>query len=211
LPAVVVLPSFSLSTSAMTLAVEPAFADRAGSRRIYVDLPGTGGSMPGEPHSERVLQDVIDTIGQELAGEPFAVAGWSYGGFLAAGVARRLESQTLGLMMACSGFLIRQADRDLTGVLSSDPEPGWLAGVPGKWHDHFRHAIGRQSADVARRVAFVLGHNGPADDVYLARLRADGFSLSDERVPGPRNIPVCLLLTRAISARRRASSSQLQA
>ena len=86
----VVLPSFSLNHAAMATTVEPVFADLHGWRRLYVDLPGTGGSPPGEPRSDAILDAVVGTIRAELGDERFAVIGWSYGGYLAAGVTRRL-------------------------------------------------------------------------------------------------------------------------
>lgn len=163
---------------------------------MYLDLPGTGRSPAGEPRSDQVLDDVVDTIRYEVADGAFAVFGWSYGGFLAAGVTRRMVPQVRGLMMACSGFRIRPEDRDLTGVLPSHPEMDWLTGVPSRWHDHFAQAIGCQTAEVAQRVASVLDQNDPTDDRYLAELRAGGFTLSDEQTPGPRDIPVCFLAGR---------------
>lgn len=81
----VVLPSFSLDHAAMAATVEPVFADLPGWRRLYLDLPGTGGSPPGEPLSDVVLEEVISTVRTGLGEECFAVVGWSYGGYLAAG------------------------------------------------------------------------------------------------------------------------------
>lgn len=73
----VVLPSFSLDHAAMAATVEPAFADLGGWRRLYVDLPGTGGSPSGQPSSDAVLDEIVGTIRVEPGDERFAVAGWS--------------------------------------------------------------------------------------------------------------------------------------
>jgi pimeloyl-ACP methyl ester carboxylesterase len=189
----VVLPSFGLDHAAMAEAVEPVFTDISAWQRLYVDLPGTGGSAPGDPRSDVVLDEIVETLGAELGDERFAVGGWSYGGYLAAGVTRRLCGQISGLMMVCSGFRIRPQDRDLTGVLGSIPEAGWLAYVPVELHDHLTHAVGFQTAEVASRIAAALRRNGPTDEAYLSSLRADGFALSDETAPSPCNAPVCFL------------------
>jgi pimeloyl-ACP methyl ester carboxylesterase len=194
--ALVVLPSFGLARRAMARTVEPVFPSGAGWRRIYVDLPGTGRSPAGEPRSDDVLGAVVDTVRAEVGGGPFAVLGWSYGGFLAAGLTRRMAPQARGLMMVCSGFRIRPGQRDLTGVLPSEPRPGWLDTVPARWHDHLTVAVGRQTAEVARRVAALLDDGEPSDDAYLDELRAGGFHLADEGSPGPLRIPMCLLAGR---------------
>ncbi len=190
---VVMLPSFSLDHAAMAEAVEPVFAPVASWRRLYIDLPGTGRSPPGEPRSDVVVDEVIDAIRSELGGRRFAVAGWSCGGYLAAGVTRRLPQQVSGLMMVCAGFKIRPEDRDLTGVLPSTPQPGWLDHVPPALHDHFTHAVGSQTAKVGERILAALARNGPTDETYLASLREDGFAFSDEAAPTPCNAPVCFL------------------
>lgn len=192
----IVLPSFSLDHNAMAEALEPVFAVTSGWSRCYVDLPGTGASPPGEPRSDAVLDDIVRTIDSALGDQRFVVAGWSYGGYLAAGLARRLPQRVGGLLMVCTGFKIRPQDRNLAGVLPSNPEPGWLADVPANLHDHFTHAIGCQTTAVARRVAAVLARNGPTDESYLAALRADGYPLSDEDAPTPCSAPVCILTGR---------------
>jgi pimeloyl-ACP methyl ester carboxylesterase len=190
----VVLPSFSLDHAAMAKAVEPVFVGDCAWRRLYVDLPGTGRSPSGQPRSDAVLHAVVEAVGAELGNAPFPVMGWSYGGYLAAGLTRRLQpSQISGLMMVCSGFRIRPEDRDLTGALGSTAQPGWLAAVPVELHDHFAHAVGRQTPEAAERIAAALKCNGPTDEIYLSSLRTDGFALSDEEVAGRCDGPTCFL------------------
>lgn len=193
---VVVLPSFSLDHNAMAEVAEPVFAATAGWWRLYVDLPGTGASPPGQPRSDAVLDEVAHAIDSMLGDQRFLIAGWSYGGYLAAGLARRLPARIGGLLMVCTSFKIRPQDRNLTGVLPSNAEPGWLADVPPNLHDHFTHAIGCQTTAVANRVAAVLARNGPTDEPYLAALRANGFALPDEDAPTPCNAPVSILAGR---------------
>ena len=192
-----VLPSLSLDNAAMRVAFEPAFPDGAGWSRIYLDLPGSGESPPGEPASDAVLADVIATVDALLGrDEPFLVAGWSYGGYLAAALARRLPGRVAGLLMVCSGFRIRPADRDVSGVLPSRPEPGWLASVPPHLHEYFAAAIGYQTAAAAARAAAVLAANGPVDEAYFAALRSGGFALSDEDLAPPYERPASFVCGR---------------
>jgi pimeloyl-ACP methyl ester carboxylesterase len=71
-----------------------------GWRRIYVDLPGHGGSQ-GDPTraSADELVDLLWTVARELCGNLApAVVGYSYGGYLAQGLASQLALDGLYLM-----------------------------------------------------------------------------------------------------------------
>jgi pimeloyl-ACP methyl ester carboxylesterase len=176
---VVLLPWFGLDQAVMAAAFEPVFAATSGWCRIYVDLPGTGQSPAVEPRSDAVLEAVLATVGP-IAGARFLVAGCSYGGYLAAGLARRAPDQVAGMLMVCPGVKIRPGHRNLGHVLPSEPEPGWLRDVPTELHDHFSRGIGHQTGPVASGVTRALRLAGPADDAYLAILRSTGYQLSDE-------------------------------
>ena len=192
---IIVLPSFGFDHASMAAAIEPVFAELSGWRRLYVDLPGTGDSPAHcPPLSDAVLDAVVTTVQAELGDRRFALLGWSYGGYLATGVPRRLPDQVGGLMLVCTGFKIRTQDRDLSGVLASDPQVGWLDQVPSHLREHFAHAVGLQTGEVARRIISALHTTGPMEETYLASLRAEGFALSDENEPTACNAPVCFVV-----------------
>ena len=180
----VVLPWFGMDHAATAVAFEPAFAEPGGWRRIYVDLPGTGDSPLVEPHSDAVLDAVIATIAAVAPGA-VTLAGCSYGGYLAAAVARRAPERVTGLLLVCAGVKIRPADRNLSDVLASTPEPGWLDGVPAGLHGYFGLAVGNQTTEVATRLADAFARSAPTDDDFLGRLRSTGYPLSDEATRRP--------------------------
>jgi len=177
---IVLLPGFRLDADAMAAMFEPVFTRAAGRQRIYLDLPGTGGSAPVKPTSDAVLDSVQETVLGLTGDGPLLVVGHSYGGYLAAGLARRLPGRIGGLLLICSGVKIERGDRNLSGISSPAPEPGWLADVPTELHDHFDQAIGHQRRAVATRLAEVLALRGPMQEEYLALLQSDGYRLSDE-------------------------------
>jgi pimeloyl-ACP methyl ester carboxylesterase len=177
---VVLLPWFGLDRSVTQAAFEPVFAGVHGWRRIYLDLPGTGRSRPVGPSSDAVLDAVEETVAAAVGPEPFLLAGCSYGGYLAAGLARRSPERLLGMLLVCSGVRILPAHRNLDRVLPSAPEADWLRGVPADLQPHFSHAIGHQTRAVADRTAAAFALAAPTDDAYLDALRTSGYPLSDE-------------------------------
>ncbi|MFI6757851.1 alpha/beta fold hydrolase [Micromonospora sp. NPDC050417] len=173
------LPGFSLARSAMVAALEPALAAGPGVRRIYLDLPGTGQSPGGPPNSDGVLDWIGEVVDREIGSEPFLVAGWSYGGYLAAALARRRPEQVGGLLLICHGTKILRADRDVPVAPVVSEEADWLVEVPPDLRAHLAVALGNRTRETAGRVAGVLVASGPGDEEYLERLRA-GYQLADE-------------------------------
>lgn len=174
------LPWFGLDRSSTIAAFEPAFTGRDGWRRVYADLPGTGGSPGGEPTSDAVCTAVLDLIASiEPGGGPVALAGCSYGGYIASGVARRAPERVAGLLLVCSGVRIDPADRTLPPS-PPDPPPGWLDGVRPDLADHLATALGHRTAAVAAQVDTVVAGALTGDDDFLDRLRPAGYRLSDE-------------------------------
>jgi pimeloyl-ACP methyl ester carboxylesterase len=183
-PPLVLLPWFGLDHHVMMAACEPALA---GSRwqRVYLDLPGTGASAPVAPtsvapNSDAVADAVAAAVAAAAGDSPVALAGCSYGGYIAAELARRDPGRAAGLLMVGSGVRIRPADRDLSGVLPPDTEPGWLDDVPGRFRAHFAKAVGGQTSAVAARLTAAFLSNDPADEAYLSALRSAGYRLSAE-------------------------------
>jgi len=100
---IVCLPWFSLDRSVMAAALEPAVADLAGWQRIYVDPPGCGQSPPGPADSDGVVEVLADFLDREIGSTRPLLAGCSYGGYLAASLARRHPQRIAGLLLVCHG------------------------------------------------------------------------------------------------------------
>ena len=175
----VVLPWGGVSGAVMAAAFEPAFSD-TDTRRLYVDLPGTGSSATVDATSDAVLDAVHETVDSLVRSEPFILAGCSYGGYLATGLVRRIPDRVERLLLVCSGVRIAVADRDVSGVLGLTSEAGWLADVPEGLHKHLTRAVGLQTKAVAGRIAQAFELNGPADEDFLTELRTTGYPLADE-------------------------------
>jgi pimeloyl-ACP methyl ester carboxylesterase len=82
--------------------MEPAFAQRPGWWRLYPDLPGMGGRTPGADcitREDDMLEIALGFLDAVAPGEPVAVAGLSYGGYLARGVVCRRPTQVSGALL----------------------------------------------------------------------------------------------------------------
>lgn len=80
---------------------EPLFAKRGGWQRIYLDLPGCGQTRVDESVNshDRELEVVLECIDRILPGQRFALAGLSYGAYLAQGIVYRRMEQLEGLCL----------------------------------------------------------------------------------------------------------------
>jgi pimeloyl-ACP methyl ester carboxylesterase len=105
--------------------LEPIFQRRDGWKRIYPDLPGMG-RTPGRAwitHQDHVLDIVLDFIDRVVPGQRFAVAGESYGAYLARGVVHRRSASMDGLLLTVPLIRAHEEERTLPArvALAEDP------------------------------------------------------------------------------------------
>lgn len=110
----------------MTYIMEPLFEQRSGWRRIYPDLPGRGKTpgadwIRGEDQMLEVALEFLDAVAPE---ERIAVAGYSYGGYLARGIVYHRRSQMDGVMLGAPSVERDGAETNLPPhqILVHDPE-----------------------------------------------------------------------------------------
>jgi pimeloyl-ACP methyl ester carboxylesterase len=203
---VLCMPGFGMDRTVMSAAMEPVLGQRPGLRRVYLDLPGHGQSAAGPASSAGVAGAVSAFIDGPLGGGPVLLAGWSYGGYIAAMLARRRPATVTGALLICPAIsLLPPADRELPepaepdgpAMLVTDPGLGhWLDGVPTELRDHLAAAVGNRRADVAARVAAALAASLPCDEEYLERLRSGGYQSPDEGGDATYPGPACILTGR---------------
>ena len=174
---VVVLPWFGVDRSFAAAAFEPAVGDLE-LRRIYVDLPGCGRSPAGPATSDEIVDQLVQLVGRQLSPAPLLLAGFSYGGYLAAGLTRRSPDRFDGLFLACTASRIRPEDRKLPPPRTAPP--AWLSNVSDEFREHLAAALGTDSEAIAGEIDARLQNLPRADDRYLAQLRSCGYPLSDE-------------------------------
>ncbi|MFT4306810.1 MAG: alpha/beta hydrolase [Microbacterium sp.] len=149
------------------LNLDPVLAESAVWQRIYVDLPGMGGTSAGPEidGTDAVVDSVIRFIDETIGSAPFALLGISFGGMVARSLAAHYGAQVIGLALVCAVFVADHANRDVPPrrVLRTDPaliasldsadaeDYGRMAVVqsPENWELHRRHVIpGLRTFDV---------------------------------------------------------------
>jgi pimeloyl-ACP methyl ester carboxylesterase len=87
----------------MLAALEPAFAESGGYRRIYPDLPGMG-RTPAPPQvqsADDVLDVLLGLADRVIGGRPFVVIGHSAGAYYAQAIADVRRADVAGLALIC--------------------------------------------------------------------------------------------------------------
>lgn len=164
----------------MTVALEPVFEGREGWRRFYPDLPGMGRTpgpdwITGEDGMLDVVEGFVDAV---APGGGAAIAGASYGGYLALGLVHRRGRDLAGVALLAPATRVADAPerpahrvfaRDETTVATvTEAEQRWLDVSVVQTADNlefFRAAVmpGRPLADEAFLERLDAGPNLPYD------------------------------------------------
>ena len=179
--------------------MEPLFTDRAGWRRIYPDLPGTGRTQAANwiTNQDHMLEVILEFVDAVAPGERYAIAGISYGGYLARGVVNRRGAQINGLLLIVPVIEPDKEKRSLPKhqLLRGDEE--FLAALsPGEqW---LRELAVVQSMGLLRyQRDLIIPAIADADQVFLKRLEAsNAFTFDVDALPDPFPAPSLFLTGR---------------
>ena len=106
---------YGIDHHVMSNCMEPVFRKRPGWQRIYLDLPGMGQTKAPVwlKNSDQVLDVIVKFIDRVLAGRNFVVAGESYGGYLARGLACQMPGRLDGMLLICPVIVPDKDKREL--------------------------------------------------------------------------------------------------
>lgn len=173
--------------------LEPVFSARPGWQRVYLDLPGLGGSPAADRIASRVeLAEFLPLLVERLLGEerPFCVVGASFGGYLARWLTHLSPERIAGFcayVPPLRGFDDRQLPEPkvlapnsvLTSSLAED-EQLWASGQTV----HTSESLEAFRAVIKPAIA-------RADVDFVARIEASAYPPA----PGPRSpLPVPALI-----------------
>lgn len=126
---VVFLHGWGGSLRAEAADFEPVFRERAGWRRLYLDLPGAPGTPAPDwiTDQDGMLEAVLRFLDRVLPGERLVLAGTSAGGYLARGVLLRRFDQVDGLLLRVPGVVMDRAKRDRPPRVTLVEDPALMA------------------------------------------------------------------------------------
>lgn len=165
----------------MSGCMEPEFLKRQGYRRVYIDLPGMGRSKgdPGINSSDKILQVVLDFIEKIIPGENFLLAGESYGGYLARGIAYHMPRRVDGMLLLCPTIIAEHKKRNtpIHTVIVSDST--FSATLSKEEAEEFESMAVVQSKEIWQRYNKEI-YSGVkiADGDFLEKLRNECFKFS---------------------------------
>ena len=171
----------------MVADLEPVLAARPGWRRIYLDLPGHG-ATPAPPWlstQDQMLSILLGFVDAVLPSGPFAVAGNSYGGFLALALVRTLPDRLRGAALLVPDVPGPDGSRDLPDPVTIFEDRSIFDGLAPdeEWIPAALPVHERRMLDEIRT------HDMPAyrvaDDGFLARLEANYLLTGVAGRPGP--------------------------
>lgn len=180
--------------------MEPILRNRRGWQRIYLDLPGMGES-PGEEWisgSDQMLEVVLDFIEQVIPHQRFALAGESYGGYLARGVVYHKLQQIDGLLLILPIIIADLTKRLLPRHVTLVKEVSVRSDLypeEAKWFETY--AVVQTPRTWKREIKEVFSGMKIADTKFLDRLAAQySFSFDVDSFPGTFDKPTLIVAGR---------------
>lgn len=119
--------------------MEPALASTNQFQRIYVDLPGMGHSnAPLAFASSDAILDALITFTNAIITKPFLVAGESFGGYLALGLAAKLPTKVTKALLICPMVEPNHDSRDVpTALTYQEVDESFMATVDPEVRENF--------------------------------------------------------------------------
>jgi pimeloyl-ACP methyl ester carboxylesterase len=179
---VLCLHGYSIDRRMMKACMEPVFARRAdGWQRIYVDLPGMGDSTAplSAASSDGVLDALLALIDAIIPDRRFALAGESYGGYLARGIVKKRPALVDGLLLLCPMILPDREKRDRPGFRLMARDEEFCAALPARERRKFEADMVVQTRDTWLRYRQeILPGLAAGDKEFQKVLHGPAYALS---------------------------------
>ena len=183
----VCIHGYGVDHRAIKSGLEPVCRDTDGFRRIYFDLPGMGRSASNDQilSSDDMLEIVLQFIDAQVGpDQPFALAGYSYGGYLARGVLAQMASRVRGMLLICPVIRFRRRNRRIPEFRCCEQDREFVAGLSPANYQAIDGFVTIQTRAVWERYhAHIHPALGLADTALMARIRDTELSVDPDH-PG---------------------------
>jgi len=192
---------FPLDRRVMTGCMEPVLRNRTHWKRVYFDLPGMGKTQGADwiSSSDQMLEIVLDFIDAVIPGQRFALAGESYGAYLARGVLSRKRDLIDGLLLICPLIVTNSQKRVLPPHTTLVSDPSLMSSLKPEDASEFESIAVVQEPSLWRRFQneILLGLRS-ADKSLTDRLwtKAYGFSFDVDKAVGTLSAPTLIVVGR---------------
>ncbi|MCX7038843.1 MAG: alpha/beta hydrolase [Spirochaetes bacterium] len=199
---ILLIHGYSLDRRMMKACMEPVFARRSDDwQRIYVDLPGMGGSRaPARlASSDWILETLLAFIDALLPGRRFSLMGESYGGYLVRGIVRKRAVSVDGLLLLCPMIVPERQKRDRPSFRRMARDDEFHATIPRELRRRFEVEMVVQTRQTwARYNEEILPALAAGDPLFLRKLHGPryGFSFDVDALEAPLDKPALFLLGR---------------
>jgi pimeloyl-ACP methyl ester carboxylesterase len=163
----------------MIRAVENPSVQLKGFKRIYVDMPGMGQSPKHEleNNSDTMLDLLCELINTLINDHPFIVMGYSYGGYMAQGIANRFSTQLIGEILICPVVISQPEKRIKASITYQDIDESFFNSLNEKTQKELltkmvvinERTYLRSEADFSRAIAL-------ADKKFLKELHKGKYA-----------------------------------
>jgi pimeloyl-ACP methyl ester carboxylesterase len=193
--AIVMLHGFGVDHTSMVYDMEPVFAKREGWRRIYLDMPGHGGTgardwMRGSDDMLKVVEEFIDAV---VGSQRFVVVGASYGAYIARGLVHRRSASIDGLFVYVPVIVADRSERTVPPPTVLVRDESFMSAARSEdmeWLAELAVVQGRSALDNARML-----QASKTDNEFLQKLKRR-FSFDVDSLPTPFPAPALFLMGR---------------
>lgn len=198
---VVVLNGGGPDHRCMTGCLEPTFRERAGWKRVYLDLPGTGKTRGEEwiTSSDQMRDVVLAFVDAVIPGQHFVLAGSSYGAYLARGVIHHQPARVDGLLMICPTVTASLEGRAVPPHVTLVRDAAFMSSLQPEQRELFEFfAVVQTQRTWERARDEVIAGLEVADQGFLSRIQSLGyaFSVDVDALPAPFEKPTLILAGR---------------
>ncbi len=201
---IIMLHGWSVDHRHMVSDLEPLFKQRAGWKRIYLDLPGHGRTpgKEGMATQDMILEVVLDFIDKLIPGQRFVVAGTSAGAYLARGVVHRRSASIDGLLLTVPLIVADDAKRHVPSPVTLVADSALMSELEPDEVEIIQQAVvqSRKVIDYMRANFITTSETGTDFQAKLREPENYAFSFDVDAFPRPFPAPTLIVTGRQDSA-----------